>query len=219
MQNNVRLIIFGLNNLSEMMCYNLENSGCIIEAFTVNQQYIKEETFCRKKIVPFENIEKYYSPSEFQFCLCIGYTKMNLIRKNIFIEIKKKGYKVINYVHPNAFINNAVIGEGNIILENAILGFNSTLGDGNIVYPNAQIAHHTKVGDFNFFAISSSVAGSCKVKNNCFFGNNSCTKNNLSFEDQTLIGAGTYISVNTEKNGVYVLPKSYKLKKSSFDFY
>ena len=147
----------------------------------------------------------------------VGYTNMNSIRERIYCQCKEKGYKVESYVSPNAVIyaNEKDIGEGNLILPSAFVGHNIKIGNNNIIFSGVNLTHEIKIGNNNFFAAGSTIGGYVTIKNNCFLGLNSIIKNRVELEDRTLVGAGAYISHSTEKNSVYVPPKSYKLDKYS----
>lgn len=150
--------------------------------------------------------------------ICVGYTHMNSVRQRIFHEAKGKGYNIISFIHKTATVLTDDIGEGTIIMERALIGPFCKLGNANIIFADAHIAHHTTVGDFNFFTISVAVAGNVKIGCNCFFGNNCTIRNGIEIEDYTLVGAGAYVSRNTEKYDVLVPTRAVKLEgKTSLD--
>lgn len=143
---------------------------------------------------------------------------MNYYRKQIFEEIKNRGYHIKSYIHKTANVFTQDIGEGNLIFECSYVGMYSHIGDGNIFYPKSMVAHHAYVGDFNFFSISCSVAGKVVIGNENFFGNNSTTKDRIEIGNKVLIGAGAYIDKNLTDNQVVVPQKSMVLEnKNSYD--
>ena len=82
-----KVIIFGTKDLAELAHYYLTNdSKYEVVAFTINKKYIKENTFHSLPVVPFEEIESYYPPSEFLFFAPMTGLKMNTLRKNIYEE-------------------------------------------------------------------------------------------------------------------------------------
>lgn len=215
-----KVIIFGLNQFAELLYFNLKDDiDYEVVAFSVDEDYKNIESFCEKPVVAFEEIEKVYEPNIHGFFICIGYNKMNQLRKQKFKEIKAKGYSIMSYTHPTAYVQTNDIGEGNIIMDGVNIGPFTKIGTGNVFYPKAYIAHHTEVGSFNFFAISVAVAGNVLVGSNCFFGNNCTIKNNIKIDDFTLIGAAAYLSNDTCSCGeVYTPPRSMKLEnKHSLD--
>ena len=213
------VIIFGVNQFAELLNYFLlESNEYNICAFTIDEKYYKESSFCDKPVIPFEKLVDYYNPTDYSMFICLGYSQMNQLRELKFKEVKAKGYRILSYIHPTAIVSTQVLGEGNIIMEGVVIGAFCKVGSGNIFWARSHIAHHTEIGDFNFFTISVAIAGNIKINNNCFFGNNCTVKNDIEIKDYTLIGAGAYISNDTEEGAVYVPSKSVKLlNKNSLD--
>ena len=206
-----KIIIFGTNQFAEIMYYHLVNDDYEVSAFTVNAQYYHEKFFLGIPVIAFENIGLTYPKEEFAIMVCIGYGKMNTVRQRVFCDIKTYGYEIADYRHPSAVVLSHDIGEGNIILEGAIIGLCCKIGVGNVFYAQTHIAHHTTVGNYNFFAISSSIAGNVSIYSNCFFGNNCTVRNGIKISNYTLIGAAGYVDQDTEEYGVYVPPRTIKL--------
>lgn len=214
-----KVIIFGLNKLSEIVAYHLEKDERYeLVAFTVDEQFIDKEVFMEKPIIPFSTLVTGYPAAEYKIILTIGYSNMNNVRMQKFDELRKLHYKVENYIHPSVQTFQEHIGEGNIILENCTIGPFVELGDGNIIYPSTTIAHHTRIGDFNFFSIGCAVAGGVCIQNNSFLGINCTIRDNVKVADYTLVGAGAYIDRNTDAYGAYVPERTIKLEKDSIEF-
>ena len=219
--------IYGTTDLAENLFYLLAEDGIKIAGFVVEKKYITDncKTIAVKKeivklpVIPFEKLEEYYSKEEIAVYLCIGYTNMNRARREKFDEIKKRGYKIQNYIHKTACVETDKLGEGNLVFEQAYVGMYAELGNGNIIYPKALIAHHSQVGDFNYFAISASIAGHVTVSNENFFGNNATTKDKIVIGSGNLIGANSYVQHNLSDENVIVPERSIILKdKKPTDF-
>ncbi len=219
--------IYGTTDLAENLFYLLSEDGIEITAFVVERKYISDEyktislkNECRRlQVIPFEELETNYKKEEIAIYLCIGYTDMNRARREKFMEIKKRGYRIENYIHKTAFVETDKLGEGNLIFEQTYIGMYAELGNGNIVYPKALIAHHTKVGDFNYFAISASLAGHVSVSDENFFGNNSTTKDKIVIGSRNLIGANAYVQRDLSDENVMVPERSVILRgKKPTDF-
>lgn len=219
--------IYGTTDLAENLFYLLSEDGVKITGFVVERKYITDE--CRTilfkdetrnlPVIPFEELEAHYKKQEIAIYLCIGYTNMNRVRREKFLEIKKRGYRIENYIHRTACVETDQLGEGNLIFEQAYIGMYATLGNGNIVYPKALIAHHTKVGDFNYFAISASTAGHVAVGDENFLGNNATTKDKITIGNGNLIGANAYVQHDLLDGNVVVPERSIILKdKKPTDF-
>lgn len=212
-------VIFGVSDLGLLLYDCLCRDGVSVQAFTVQKGFIENNIYCMNKpVIALEELASKFPPNETGIYICIGYKKMNMYRQKIFEIVKNSGFTILSYVHPSALISTDDLGIGNLIFERVMIGAFTKLGNGNICYPNSMIAHHTVIGDFNFFAISSSVAGKVLIGNNCFIGNNSSTKDRIIMKDYTLLGAGSYLSFNTNDFDVIVPAKSICLqKKRSID--
>lgn len=213
-----KVFIFGITDLAENLFYHLAEDKIEITGFVVNHDYKQKDSFLGYPVYAYESLDEAFASSEISFYICIGYTKMNSFRKNIFEDIKKKKFRIKSYVHKTANVFTKDIGEGNLIFECAYIGMYSHIGNGNIFYPRSMIAHHAQVGDFNFFSVSCSVAGKVTIGDENFFGNNSTTKDKIAIADRVLIGAGAYADRNLENNQVLVPQKSILLEgRKSYD--
>ena len=214
------VIVFGTNQFSELLTWHLEKEqNTVIAAYTVDGDYIGEDSMYKgKPVVPFEKVEELYPPEQYGIYICVGYNNMNQVRERVFVQAKEKGYHILSYVHPTATVLTDDFGEGNIIMERALIGAFVKVGSGNVFWPDTHVAHHTVIGDFNFFTISSAVAGNIIIGNNCFFGNNCTIRDGIAIANYTLVGAGCYLSESTEPYSVYVPARSVQLEgKSSLE--
>jgi len=105
------LIIFGLGEMADVAYYYLSKVYNIV-AFTVNKDFIKSQAFNGKPVVAFEDVENEFPPEKYKMFIAVGYSKVNAVRRDKYLEAKKKGYKFISYISKHAFIaDNAKIGE------------------------------------------------------------------------------------------------------------
>ena len=214
-----KIIIFGTTDFGRMMKYYLEcDTSWEVAAFTVEREYLKEEFFCDKPVVAFEEVEESYSPEEYEILIAIGNSKMNDVRKTIFCKSKKKGYTVASFIHSSCGVHCQDIGEGNILLENCLIYPYTKIGDGNLMWDNVVVSHDCIVGNFNYFAGHSDLCGYVEVGNNCFLGKKCVLNNHLKVADYTLVGAAAYVKNNTKPYDVVVPERSVVLEnKKSID--
>lgn len=79
-----KVVIFGVLDTAELAHFYLtHDSDHEVVAFTVNQEYLKETEFKGLPIVPFEEVETFYSPSEFKFFAPMTGRKMNKNRESL----------------------------------------------------------------------------------------------------------------------------------------
>lgn len=215
-----KYIIFGINYFAEMIAYYVERYDDVdVVAYTVDEQYKETDSVHGKPLIAFERLEEFYSVEDVFILNCLGYKKMNSLRRAKYEEIKRKGYKVASFIHPSTVIEKSDIGEGNIIFENVNIGYSAKIGNGNILWNGALISHHCEIGDYNFLSGSTALAGKVTIKNNCFLGVNCTVKGGVCIDEYTLVGAGCYLSKSTIAGGVYV-PERFKYLegKTSIDF-
>lgn len=85
------IVILGNNDFGRLLNYyiSIDDKRKVV-AFTVNKEYIMEDSFCDLPVVPFENIENIYPPDKFEIMLAIGNSKMNDVRKKMYFECKSE---------------------------------------------------------------------------------------------------------------------------------
>lgn len=211
-----KIIIFGISKFSRLMKWYIENdTNRTVAGFTIDKKYLDKELFEGVKVIPFENIHDEYDKDDYEILNSIGYKNMNSIREKIYYKIKEKGYDVASYYHSSSIIQTDKIGEGNIILERNIVQPFVEIGDCNLIWYNTSIVHDTKVGNFNTFAGGASLSGNIQIGNNCFIGNNSTIRDGIIINDYTLIGAGAYVSKNTNSYDIIVPTRSLTLSNKS----
>ena len=200
-----KCIIFGNHSFSELMCEYIENYMDIrVEAFTVNSSYINCKKIMGIDVVPYENLKESYSPKETSILVTSGYRGMSELRKRISLEVLEMGYSLQSFIHPSANLYGDRIGQGNIILENVIIGKHVCIGDGNILWNGVNISHHSIINNYNFLAPSCVIGGRVHMGDNCFCGLNSTIKGGINVENYTLIGASAYLDRDSKEYDVDV---------------
>lgn len=216
-----KIIIFGTMDTAELAHYYLKNdSPHEVVAFTVSQEYIKENSFQGLPVVPFENLENIYSPKDFNFFAPMTARKMNTLREKIYHEGKRKGFKYISYISSKATICNNQIGENCFILEDNTIQPFTSIGNNVVLWSGNHIGHHGRIDDHTFFTSHVVLSGHCHVESNCFFGVNSTIRDYSKLAKGTLVGMGASITRDTEEWGVYTgNPAKKKEGLKSIDVY
>lgn len=200
----MRIIIYGIGSFSELLYHYLsQEKKYSVIAFCVDKQYITDKEKYGLKVIPFENIEVSYPPKLYYMLVSVGYAVMKN-REFLFKKAKKKGYKLINYIHPSVNINNLVCGENNIILENTVIEPFVEIGNNNIIWSSVNISHNVNIKSHSFISSQSLIGGFSIIQNNCFLGFNSIILQNIILEKETLVGANALILKNTKKYCKYM---------------
>jgi sugar O-acyltransferase (sialic acid O-acetyltransferase NeuD family) len=211
------VIIFGASDIAQLAHFYLTyDSDYTVAAFTVDQDYISGSIFCDLPVVPFEEVEKLYPPSDFEMLVAVSYAKVNIIRTIKYEEAKAKGYKLISYVSSKATTwSDLTIGENCFILEdNTIqpfveIGNNVTLWSGN------HIGHHATIGDNCFITSHVVISGGVNVGRNCFIGVNATIRDHINISDKCIIGAGALLLADVDSEGVYMGTATERSKVTS----
>lgn len=210
-----KLIIFGVGNLADVLCYYLQKYELAeVATFTVDNEYLKKESHNGLPLVAVENIETYFPPSDYLFLLPLTANNMNKIRAAKYDSIKAKGYSFANFIHPTAVVEADKIGENNIVFENAIIQPYTTVGNDNIIWGGSHIGHQGSIGSHNWFSAGTIIGGESTVANNCFFGMGSRIKQRTHLADETFVGMGVSINKDSQKGEVFVqdVCAAHKLK-------
>ena len=213
-----KCIIFGMTIFTKMLRFYIDTySDMEVVAYAVDEKYKEVDIWDDLPAVAFEKLRIEYPADQHVLVIGTGYSQMNNLRKQKYEEGKSMGYSIEGFIHPSVVQHLVKCGEGNIVLEGAILGYKVKLGNCNIIWNGCNISHESEIGDFNYFSPGVTTGGKTLVKNNCFFGMNATIRGARTIENYTLLGAGCYMNDDTEEYGVYVPARSICLnnKKST----
>jgi len=215
-----KLIIFGDKDLAELANFYINNEKKYeIECFTVHKSFLTKETFCDKPVIPFEDIEKKYSPNEYKIFAPMTGVRMNGIRTNIYQEAKNKGYKFISYISPKCTNFASKIGENCFILEDNTLQPFVEIGNNVVMWSGNHIGHHSVIRDNAFFTSHVVLSGHCDVGENSWFGVNATIRDQIKIGKYSLIAMGSLVTKNTDENGFYMGSPAKKQEKKSTEVY
>ncbi len=106
-----KVVIFGIKDNALLAHFYLtHDSNHKVAAFTLDRNFIKEDSFLGLPIVAFEDIEKLYPPSKYKIFVPMSPAKVNEIRAQKYLEAKKKGYNFISYISSRATYYNTEVG-------------------------------------------------------------------------------------------------------------
>ena len=195
------MIIFGTKDLAEMSKFYFETAWEpeTIEAFVQDGEYIKEDTFCKLPIIPFEEIETHFPPEETSFFAPMSGAKMNTIREKVYLRIKEKGYYLPTFIHEKAHVwDENAVGENCFIQEFNNIQFNTSVGNNVMMWAGNHIGHHGRIESHTFFTSHVVLSGHCTVKSYSWLGVNATIKDFTHIGEGSLIGMGASVTKDTE---------------------
>lgn len=212
-----RIILFGTSSGSKIAHFTLSHDANYeVVAFTIDREYIKEDSFCGLPVIPFEEIQEQYPPSHFKMLVAIFANGMNKLRAKKCGEAREKGYSLISYIHPKAIVApDLVMGDNCFISEGVICRPFSRLGDDVILMPGALIGHDTNIMDHCFVGNRAVVMGVVTMEPFCFIGPNATIMETVIIARECLIGGGVVLQESTKEREVYKAPAPIRLPLSS----
>ncbi len=201
-----KLVIVGLGETAILAYeYFTKDSSYDVVAFSVNQSYIKEDTFLELPVIPFETIENVYSVQEVSLFVAMGSGQLNYLRTKLYKECKVKGYTMASYISSKAFVwDNVEIGENCFILEDNTLQPFVRIGNNVTMWSGNHLGHRSIIHDNCFITSHVVISGFCEIGENTFMGVNSSVADNVIIGKDNLIGMGCCINKQTTENSLYI---------------
>jgi sugar O-acyltransferase (sialic acid O-acetyltransferase NeuD family) len=201
-----RVVIFGLRDFASLAHFYLRHdSPHEVAAFTVDRAHLPELLrFEELPVVPFEELEHEFPPTDFVGFAPLSHKGMNQARRAVYERFKAKGYSLISYVSTRATcFPETPIGDNCFILEDNTIQPFATIGSNVVLWSGNHIGHHSRIADHVFFTSHVVLSGHCTVEPHCFFGVNATVRDGLTVAEGTLVGMGAVISKNTTAWSVY----------------
>lgn len=200
------LVIFGFGDIAQLAHYYFStDSSYEVVAFTVDENFITETTFCNLPVIAFEKITQCYPPSHYELFLALGYAKVNALRREKYFAAKELGYKLASFVSSKSTVlNNGQIGENCFVFEDNTVQPFVTIGNNVTLWSGNHIGHHSIIRDHCFIASHVVISGGVDVGEQCFIGVNATLRDHITIGAKCVIGAGTLLLTDAEPEGLYI---------------
>ena len=115
-----KVVIFGNAEIASLAHFYFKNdSDYQIVAFTVDDEFVREDTLEGLPVIPFSEINSKFSVEEYSMHVALSYQKLNKLREEKYETVKQKGYNLVSYVSSkSAYWNDIQVGDNCFILEN-----------------------------------------------------------------------------------------------------
>lgn len=190
-----KLLIYGSKDFGLLVRDLAEGLGYTFAGF-IDDVYEGMEV-----IGDFVSVSAQYHPDEYEIVIGIGYNNLPA-RWSIYQNVISHGYTVPKLIHPRAYVRDKDnIGNGCIIMANAIVDWNAKLDDLVVVWPNALVNHDSLIKHNTFLSPASTVCGFVIVEENNFIGAGSTIVDHTFVPKDSFVKAGTLYKLNrTIKN-------------------
>ena len=201
-----KIVLFGNASMAKSAYFALNyDPRYKVVAFTVDREYITEDTLFGLPVVPFTDVESIYPPDEYKMRITVGYVKVNKLRAERYFQAKEMGYQLVSYISSLALISpEVVIGDNCGIGANCLISSFVEIGNDVNIAPGSTIGHDTVVKDHCFISDRVVIGGGVTVEPYCFIGLNSTIRNRVTIARECVIGAGSVILQDTQEKQVYM---------------
>jgi sugar O-acyltransferase (sialic acid O-acetyltransferase NeuD family) len=199
------IVIFGTGQIAEVAdFYFTHDSDYNVVAFTVDREYITEDTYLGRPIVAFEEVAERYAPADNGMFIAVSYAGLNSLRAAKFEAAKGLGYEMVSYVSSKATtFSDLTHGANCFILEDNTIQPFARIGDDVTLWSGNHIGHHSVIGDHCFLASHVVVSGGVEIGESCFIGVNVTIRDHVKVGAKCILGAGTLLLADAEEGGVY----------------
>jgi len=186
------LIIFGNAEIAELAYFYFTNdSDYKIVAFTVDDEFVDNNTFLNLPLIPYSEIANKFPPDKNDMHVALSYSKLNQLRQEKYQQAKVSGYYLASYICSKSVTwDDLVIGENCFILENQTIQPTVKIGNNVMLWSGNHIGHGTVIRDHTYIASHVVISGNCDIGRRCFLGINSTIK------DFTKVGDDCFITMD-----------------------
>lgn len=212
-----KIILFGTGEISELAYFYFTNdSEYEVVAFCCDKEYIKDDSFCDLPLFSLEEIQQKFPSNKFKMHVALSYSKLNKIREEKYLQVKKMGYNLVNYISSKSiFWNDLKIGDNCFILENQTIQPKVKIGNNVMIWSGNHLGHGCNIDDHTYLSSHICISGHTKIGKRCFIGVNSHFKDFINIGDDVVIGMGSNVNKDIDSGSLVIGSKSEILSKDN----
>lgn len=148
------------------------------------------------------------------FIVTVGFVKDAALRIKIHEKVLAAGGHFGRVIASTAHVSrHASIGEGSVVMHQAMVNAGAWIGFGCIINTFANIEHDAVVGDYTHISTGAMVNGDCQVGKRVFLGSQSVMVNGTLITDDCIVAAGSLVRKSMKRSGIYAgNPAMLKIK-------
>jgi len=124
--------------------------------------------------------------------ITIGQIKTSALRTELFNKSVAAGFILPKVISPRAYVSkHAMIGNGTIVMHDAIINANTIVGDNCIVNSKALIEHDCRLSDHCHVSTRATLNGGVVAESGCFIGSGAVVKESIVLKKGEFIRAGS----------------------------
>lgn len=208
---NIRLILIGGGGHCKSVIEAAEGCGYEIVGILDVPHNVGKKVMGIPIIGTDNEIANYIGAAE--FVITVGFILDPNLRILLFEKVKKLGGALATIIASTAHVSKyAQIGEGSVILHQAVVNAEAIVGVNSIINTFANIEHETIIGNHTHISTGVMVNGDCRIGNAVFIGSQSVVRQMVKISDYTIVSAGSFVNKDILEKGVYIGNPARKIK-------
>ena len=169
------LVIFGSAEIAALAKFYFDqDSEYEVQAFTVDDDYVKEDHYEGLPLIPFSEVKKDFPANDTQMHVALSYNKLNQLREEKYYQAKDAGYQLATYICSKSVTwPDISIGDNCFVLENQTIQPTVQIGNNVMIWSGNHIGHGSHIDDHAYIASHVVISGHCRIGKRCFLGVNS----------------------------------------------
>ncbi len=199
-----KIIVFGTGEFADIVYYYFTHDTDIeVASFTVDSGYIDKDSFNGLPVVPFDEVERRYPPSEYGMFVAIGYRNVNRDRAAKVAAAEAKGYQLASYLGTKASVPSGLTyGPNTFVMDHVVIEPYVQIGRDVIIWGSSKIGHRSRISDHCW--ITCAVLGAAvELGDHVFIGLDATVAPHVSVGNGTVVGTGATILKDTKDFEVY----------------
>ena len=124
----------------------------------------------------------------------VGQIRSPDVRIKLFDLAKQAGFILPKIVYPSAYVSqHAVMGEGTVIMHDALINSGVTIDCNCIINSKALIEHDCKISKNCHISTNVLVNGNVNIEEECFIGSGAVINNSITIKKNSFIKAGSLV--------------------------
>ena len=134
---------------------------------------------------------------------------------NKITNLKIPSHRFASLIHPTAIIPKGFckIGNGVLMAPLVQLSPDTTISDNCILLPNSFVGHDSFLDRFAHTATNSVIGANVHIGKGVHVGSNATIREKLNIGDFSLVGAGSVVLKNVDKNSIVIGNPAKELRK------
>lgn len=205
-----QVLILGGGGIASIASWIMDRRGDAKAIGLINDVYKVGDLIGKKKKLEVlgtsDDVKYYIDNTEYNFFIAYHgmQREQEVYDKICNLNIPRE--RLYSPIDPTASIayEYSDLGEGILAGPYSQIGPDSTIGDNTVILGNAFIGHDTNVGEFCHIASNSVIGAFCNIGNACHIGMNATIREKTIIKDYSLVGMGSVVLNNIERNSVVV---------------